>query len=201
MLSRRKLEPKIIEVIKQVLLDPAQLEVAAKILNDMIKARLKNAPDEIAGLEARQGELKTRQTNLVKHIAKFGDASEAINAELMDIERDLNGVTTRLNELRVAKVDKLLVTPFALKARYEKLAESFDKDPVKANAALRVLLRDGLKCTPIPRTKGRKCNPNENLWKIEGTVLVGGQGRFSNLLYGGPERVRTSDLRIRSATL
>ena len=185
LLSRKKVDAKVSEVTKQILLTPEHLDNAAKTLNDMIKSRLKASPEEIKMLERKKIEISTEINNLLKFIMTHGDVSPTVKETMEAKEKELQYINSRIQSLKVAKVDKLLVTPYSLRARYEKLADYFETDPIMANAALRKLIPSGLKCRPGNDKNVKNCNQHNSLWNLEGAILVGAEGGFSNLVVGG----------------
>ncbi len=54
-----------------------------------------------------------------------------------------------------------------------------------ANAALRKLIPSGLKCMPDSKGNTKNRNQHNSLWNLEGAILVGAEGGFSNLVVGG----------------
>lgn len=172
LLSRKKAEAKITELLKAVFLQPSYLETATKRANEIIKARLRAAPEEIKALELKRRDAEREVQNLIKFVSVHGDSSATIKESLTTKERELSFFTERIKSLKAANVDKLLLTPFALKAKFEKLAEHFEKDPVLANAYLRQLLPQGLKCVPTQRTFKRNHNQNNSFWSLSGAMLV-----------------------------
>ncbi len=191
LLKRSKVEPKLLLTVRQQLLNPEQVEFATKRLNEIIRLRMSKAPQEVQELEKKQSKLFGQQKNLLNHIMNNGDSSATIHQQLTTIESELVQVNSTLKQLKSASVDKLLLTPFALRAHYEKLLEYFEKDSLKGNLALRHMFRNGVKCTPLPRTKNEKGNYIDNLWKLEGALTVGGQAGFSNYKNGVPWGIRT----------
>ncbi|MGK5086858.1 recombinase family protein, partial [Bdellovibrionota bacterium FG-2] len=168
MIARSKLEPKVIELIMATLLDPATLQMAADSLNKMIRERLREAPTESMHIEERLRTVTKEISNLINFIVVNGDSSSAIKEALARKESEKQNLEEQVRQLKVVSADKLLVTPFALKAHYQKLSEYFAKDPVQANAALRLLLPNGLKATPAARDVNDKCKNPKRLWRIEG---------------------------------
>src|SRR5690606_5465429 len=69
-------------------------------------------------------------------------------------------------------VDKLLLTPFALKATFEKLIEYFECDPALANVHLKQLFPNGLKCVANRSTLKKNHNQNNSSWVVEGCMIV-----------------------------
>ena len=65
-----------------------------------------------------------------------------------------------------------MVTPFALKERFDKLAEFFATDPVHANVVLRKLIPQGLKCLPQYKTEKQNLNHNNSKWTVTEEILV-----------------------------
>ncbi len=172
LLSRKKAETKITELLKAVFLQPAYLEGATKRANEIIKARLRAAPEEIKALELKRRDAGREVQNLIRFISVHGDSSATIKESLTIKEREFAFFTERIKSLKSANVDKMLLTPFALKAKFEKLAEYFEKDPILGNAYLRQLIPQGLKCVPTQRTFKKNHNQNNSYWSIAGTMLV-----------------------------
>ncbi|MEK6707074.1 MAG: hypothetical protein AABZ06_14955 [Bdellovibrionota bacterium] len=119
---------------------------------------------------------------------KHGNSAPAmVNDQLKEKERETQLLDAQLRSLKGLQADKLLVTPFALRSKYDGLLEQLTKDPVLGNAALKQLLRQGLKCTPIQVENRKSSNPTNNLWKAEGVIMVA-ETRFSLQKVGGPTR-------------
>ncbi|MCM2354120.1 MAG: recombinase family protein [Pseudobdellovibrio sp.] len=172
LLSRKKAESKIIDLLKSVLLQPQYLDAATKRANEIIKTSLRAAPEVIKALEIKRRDAAREIQNLIKFVALHGDVSATVKDNLASKEHELAFYTEHIKALKVTNVDKMLLTPFALKAKFEKLAEYFEKDAVLANAYLRQLLPQGLKCVPVQRTFKKNHNQNNSFWSIAGTMLV-----------------------------
>ncbi|MBL7672141.1 MAG: recombinase family protein [Bdellovibrionaceae bacterium] len=185
MIKTSKIDIKVMDALKEVLLDPEYLKQAADLLNEKIRLRLNSAPEEIKTIEKKKSILERETQNLLKLVMTHGDFSIVVRETLEAKERELTYLQERTRLLQTAKIDKLFVTSFALKARYENLVEHLSKDPVMSNAALRKLIPEGLKCIPRGIAKGQNCNQNNSSWEVEGTILVAPGAGFSNLTNGG----------------
>ncbi len=172
LLSRKKAEAKIADLLKDVFLQPAYIESATKRANEIVKSRLRAAPEEIKVLELKRRDAEREVQNLIKFVSVHGDSSATIKESLTNKERELSFFTERIKSLNAANVDKLLLTPFALKAKFEKLAEYFERDPVLGNAYLRQLLPQGLKCLPTQRTFKKNHNQNNSFWYLSVQAAV-----------------------------
>lgn len=172
LLSRKKAEAKVTELLKSVFLQPSYLEAATKRANEIIKARLRAAPEELKVLELKKRDAECEVQNLIKFVSLHGDTSVTLKEALTNNEQELVFFTERIKTLKAANVDKMLLTPFALKAKFELLAEHFEKDPVLGNTYLRQLLPQGLKCMPVQRTLKKNHNQNNSFWSITGEMLV-----------------------------
>lgn len=172
LLSRKKAEAKITELLKSIFLQPAYLEAATRRSNEIIKNRLRAAPEEIKALELKKRDAEREVQNLIKFVSIHGDASATVKEALTSREREFAFLSERIRTLKSANVDKLLLTTFALKAKFEKLAEYFERDPILGNAYLKQLLPQGLKCTPAHRTFKKNHNQRNSFWSIEGAMLV-----------------------------
>lgn len=172
LLSRKKAEAKVTGLLKSFFLQPSYLEAATKRANEIIKTRLRAAPEELKVLELKKRDAKCEVQNLMKFVSLHGDASATVKEALTNKEQELDFFAERIKTLKAANIDKMLLTPFALKAKFELLAEHFEKDPVLGNAYLRQLIPQGLKCVPVQRTLKKNHNQNNSFWSISGEMLV-----------------------------
>lgn len=172
LLSRKKAEAKVVELLKSIFLQPSYLESATKRVNEIIKTRLRAAPEALKVLELKKRDAEREAQNLIKFVSIHGDSSVMIKESLTNKERELILITEQIKSMKVANVDKMLLTPFALKAKFEKLSEYLEQDSVIGNAHLRQLLPQGLKCTPAQRTLKKNHNQNNSFWSIAGEILV-----------------------------
>lgn len=179
LLSRAKVEKAVVEFVKTVLLAPSHLESAVNMLNDRVKKKLGAAPEELKILEKQKLEAQRQLQNLITYIASQGDSSTAVRDALKSKEMEAHRTEERIRILKSSCEDKLLLTPFALRSRYERLLELFESNSVVANAALRKLFYEGLVCKPerqkLKDYKGR----SRYVWNIEGCVSVGEESWFS----------------------
>lgn len=172
LLSRKKAEDKITGLIRSVILQPEYLESTTKKANEIIKTRLNTAPEEIQALELKKSGAEREIRNLIKFITHNGDTSAVIKDNLVSREHEVAIYNERINALKAANVNKTLLTPFALKAKFEKFSEYLEKDPVLGNTLLRQLFSQGLKCTPMHRTFKKNHNQNNSFWSISGEMLA-----------------------------
>jgi len=172
LLSRKKAEARIVALLTSVFLQPSYLEIATKRANEIIKTRLRAAPEEIKVLELKKREAEREIQNFIKFVSVHGDSSLTIKEALTSKERELSLFTERIKALQSTNVDKMLLTPFALKSKFERLAEYFEKDPVLANVYLRQLLPQGLRCLPTRLSLKTNHNQNNSFWDISGTMLI-----------------------------
>ncbi|MBY0314580.1 MAG: recombinase family protein [Bdellovibrionales bacterium] len=172
LLSRKKAEAKIAELLKDVFLQPAYLESATKRANEIVRSRLRAAPEEIKVLELKRRDAEREIQNLIKFVSVHGDSSTTIKENLTTKERELTFLTERVRALKSANVDRLLLTPFALKAKFQNLLEYFQADPVIANAYLKQLFPNGLKCSANTATEKKNHNQRNSFWSITGVMLV-----------------------------
>lgn len=172
LLSRKKAEGKITELIKSVILQPEYLELAVKRANEIINTQLRAAPEELRELELKKRDTDREIQNLVKFITLNGDTSTVIKDNLVSREQELAIYNDRITMLKAVSKDKMLLTPFALKAKFESLSEYLEKVPVLANTYLRQLFSEGLKCMPEQRTLKKNHNQNNSFWSITGEMLV-----------------------------
>lgn len=191
LLNREKVEGRVIETLKAVLLDPGHLDQAAKLMNEIIRKKLQAAPEELRILERKKADVAKEVTNLMKFIMSHGDTSSAVKEALAEKEMEGRYVDQRIRTLKTASADKLFVTPFSLRAQYERLAECFQKEPVVANGHLKKLFGKGLECSPSQRTFKKNHNQHNSLWKIKGTLFIGSPDGFSKLEFGGDGGSRT----------
>jgi len=180
MVNCKKIEGKVIQVISDTLLNPSVLESATKTLNDKIKARLRVAPDELKILERKLVEAERELQNLLKFIMSHGDSSPTIKGSLTEKEAEVSFYKQQILTLKTANVDRLLVTPFALRARFQKLADLFASDPVLANAALRKLIPNGLSCLSAATTAKKNLNQNNSKWRVTGELVIGHSNQFES---------------------
>lgn len=179
LINRKKVETKVAETLKAILLDPDHLKKTATVMNEKIKNRLRAAPEEIKSLERKKSEAQKEASNLLNFIMKHGDMSSTVKETLTSREQELSYIEHQIRSLKAAKVDKLLVTPYSLKAHYEELVETFQADPVVANAALKHYFHNGLHCRPSNKTLKKNHNQNNSTWYINGRVVMGTDG-FKN---------------------
>lgn len=172
LMSRKKAEKKVCDLVKSVLLTPAYLESSTKRINETIKARLRVAPEEVRALELRRRDAERELSNLLKFVATHGDTSSTIKEALAEKEQQLLSHTGRIQSLKSANVDKLLLTPFALKAKFENLFDCFERDPVIANTHLKQLFPQGLKCIARRKTLKKNHNQNNSSWTVDGCMVV-----------------------------
>jgi ssDNA-binding Zn-finger/Zn-ribbon topoisomerase 1 len=172
LLSRKKAEAKITDLLKSVFLQPSYLEASTNRANEIIRARLRAAPEEIKALELKKRDAEREVQNLIKFVSVHGDTSPTIKETLTSREREFAFLSERIRALKSANVDKLLLTTFALKAKFEKLTEYLGSDPVLGNAYLKQLLPQGLKCNPAQRTFKKNHNQRNSFWSISGAMLV-----------------------------
>lgn len=183
LLSRRRIEPKVLDLVRSVLLDPKVIEESVTRINKEIKKRLTQNPDELVELEQKIGTTDKALKNLLS-IAMNSTTPELLDETAKTIQQkewELRALRDRFKTLKDASnnTEKLFLTPFALKARYESLSKYLEQDPTKANGALRLLFPEGLKATSTSNPKRRRCDPRDNGWTIEGVMLIdgGGMGR------------------------
>lgn len=172
LLSRKKAEAKVADFLKDVFFQPAYLESATKRANEIVKSRLRAAPEEIKALELKRRDAEREIQNLVKFVSVHGGASMTIKENLAAKERELTFLTERVRALKSANVDKMLLTPFALKAKFQNLIEYFQADPVLANASLKQLFPSGLRCSANRATEKKNHNQRNSFWSIEGVMLA-----------------------------
>lgn len=172
LLSRKKAEGKVTELIKSVILQPEYLESATKRANEIVNTQLRAAPEELKTLELKKLEIEREIRNLIKFITLNGDTSVVIKDDIVSREQELAIYSERIKTLKAVSKDKMLLTPFVLKAKFEKLSDYLEKDQVLANAYLRQIFSQGLKCTPAQRTFKKNHNQNNSFWSISGDMLV-----------------------------
>ena len=176
LVGRKKIELKVTNALSAVLLNPDHLKQATVQLNEMIKARLRVAPEEIRIFEQKKRDAEKEVQNMLGFIAKQGDFSDSVKSMLTSREQDIRFFDDRVRTLRAKNVDKLLVTPYALKDRYERLLETLETDPIAANGAMKQLFPIGLTCQPNTMTFKKNHNQNNSLWYVKGKVAVGTDG-------------------------
>lgn len=185
LLKRAKVETKVVDAVQTALLDPATLELATVKYNEMIRGRLTGAPNEIKDLQRRKSEAGKEITNLMAFIMRHGDMSESVKVALAKKEMEARACDERIRVLQAASADKLFMTTFALRQKFENLTAAFQRDAELANVAMRRLAPDGLVCTPSVAAGAKNHNQHNSFWKIEGRLLVAPQSGFSFLELGG----------------
>lgn len=189
-ISRKKIEGAVIDQLKKILMDEHNVNLATKLINQKIKERLNTAPSEIRSLMKQKHEVEREVRNFIKFIRERGDLSETARVELADAERRQRFISDRLKALEVAKIDKLLVTPFAVRERFEKLAELFATDLTLANGALRKFIPAKLTCTSLAESSGKNLNQFSSKWHVEGEIALGPTDLATS------EIVKTSDFSV-----
>lgn len=79
-----------------------------------------------------------------------------------------------MKALQAAKIENLLITPLALREKFDSLAQILNSDPVLANAALRKLIPSGLRCLPESTSSKKNLNQNNSKWSITGETYFAG---------------------------
>ena len=94
----------------------------------------------------------------------------------------------RIKYLESVTVDKLLITPFGLKSKFENLIDYFTADPVLANIALRDLIPNGLDYTPTGDSASeiKYVNQHNSGWLVSGEVAVSPHIVTKNANFGLP---------------
>lgn len=172
-ISRRKIESAVANELKSILLSDHNLELATRLINKKIKDRLSVTPDEIRSLLRDKHQVDKEIRNLTKFV-RDGDSSSAIREELQEAEERVQIIDSRLKALQAAKVENLLITPLALRERFEDLVRTLNSDPVLANAALRKLIPTGLSCRPDSSSAKKNLNQNNSKWSITGEIHFAG---------------------------
>lgn len=184
LINRSKVEKAVVKKIIEVLTDDSHLKMATEALNKRIKARMNYIPQEIKLLEEQEKGVDREIQNLLRFVMENGSVSPAVTERLRENESRKQSLSVRLRSLKSAEKDRLLITPFALKERYQRLEATFEKNPALANAALRQLIPEGLVCIPNQGTLKKNHNQNNSKWAITGRIAVGADG-FSDLGIGG----------------
>jgi DNA invertase Pin-like site-specific DNA recombinase len=197
LLSRKKAEAKIADLLKSIFLQQSYLEAATKRSNEIIKARLRAAPEEIKALELKKRDAEREIQNLIKFVSVHGDASATLKETLISREGELAFLSNRIKTLKTANVDKLLLTPFALRAKFEKLAEYFERDPVLGNAYIKQLLPQGLKCNPAQKTFKKNHNQRNSFWSVAGCMIIDEFLALPRVSQGPTVEVESTDLLIK----
>ena len=172
LLSRKKSEAKVVSLLKNLFCDSAYLEAATKRANEIIKERLRAVPEEIRALEVRRRDAEREVQNLLKFVTAHGDTSASVRDSLAAKEQELEVAVNQLRVLKSADVDRLLLTPFALRERFARLGEYLERDLVIANAHLKQLFPSGLRCVANRATQKKNHNQRNSLWLLEGVMLV-----------------------------
>lgn len=181
-ISRRKIEAAVAAELKVVLLDEHNLNLATKLINKKIKDRLSVTPEEIRSLMRNKFLVEKEIRNFTKFV-RDGDSSAIIRDELRAAEDRNQIIDSRLYALQAARVENLLVTPAAMRERFENLAEILGSDPVLANAALRKLIPAGLSCRPESTSAKKNLNQNNSKWTISGEIhFVGAAEQTVNVI-------------------
>jgi len=171
-ISNSKLEIAVVEQLKVVLLNDHNINIAVKLVNQKIRERMQAVPDELRVLLRQRSSTEKAVANLMKFIKDNGEVSQTVIAELHESEQRLTYIKARQQALELTKIDKLLVTPFAIKDQMKRLLELFNIDKIIANAILRKMLPERLSCTSLAENNGKNKNQFTSKWKIEGEIIV-----------------------------
>ena len=139
LINRAKVERSVIQVIQTHLQSAEHIKQATDIANNLIRKKMRVAPDELKRLQKRKDELNREINNLVRVVSSGGDFSFALKEALQAKENENRYVDSQIRQFQTIKIDKLFFTPFAMKAKFDRLADFLLKEPVIANAALRRL--------------------------------------------------------------
>lgn len=190
LLGRKKIEPQIINLLSGVLLSQENLKKLADITNSKIKAQLNDNPQDIKALEIRIQKLEREINNAMEFVFQGGGTSE-LQKKLESKEIELRASKERLKKLQTLSVDKLLLTPFAIKEEFQNLIKYCEKQPILANNVLRKFFKNGLYCRSKATTSKKNLNQNNSLWQVEGSLIVGDSSGLENLGVGGGGGNRT----------
>jgi hypothetical protein len=69
-------------------------------------------------------------------------------------------------------VDRLLLTPFALNAQFQRITELFNTNKAQANLAIRQMIPEGLSCKAVGSTTKKNLNQNNSKWVVGGSMLI-----------------------------
>lgn len=171
-INNSKLEAAVTEQLKEVLLNDHNINMAVKLVNQKIRERMQAVPDELRLLLRQRSSTEKAVANLMRFIKDNGEVSEAVMTELRESEQKLNFIKARQQSLELTKIDKLLMTSFAVKDQMMRLLELFKTDKIMANAILRKMLPERLSCTSLAENNGKNKNQFTSKWKIEGEIIV-----------------------------
>ncbi|NUN06150.1 MAG: recombinase family protein [Bdellovibrio sp.] len=186
LINRPKVESKVIEKVQSILLDQKNLELATKILNEKVKQRMAENPENLKQLGKRKLDIEKDLKRLLDFVMKDGGgALSTVRDAMTDQERQLDMIKQKIRSAEHLNKNRILVTPFTLKDKYQRLAGYFAKEPRIANAALRQLIPGGIICAPKVSSEKKNHNQNNSEWTLYGRILVGVSDGFSNLGIGG----------------
>jgi len=186
LINRVKVESKVIEKVQSILLDPTNIELATKLLNEKVKQRIAGNPENVKLLTKRKLDIEKDLKRLLSFVMSDGGGGlSTIREAMTEQERQLDMIKQKLRAAEHLNKNRILVTPFALQDKYLRLASYFAKEPRIANAALRQLIPGGIACDPKVSSEKKNHNQNNSEWTLYGRILVGVSDGFSNLGIGG----------------
>lgn len=185
LINRIKVESKVIEKIQSILMDPQNIELTTKLLNAKVKQRLSENPENLKVLNKRKTDVEKDLKRLLDFVLNGGGSSSTVREALASQERELELIKHRVRAAEYLSKNNVLITPFVLKDKYQRLSEYFAKEPLIANAALRQLIPSGITCEPNDVSEKKNHNQNNSEWMLKGRILVGVSDGFSNLGNGG----------------
>lgn len=186
LLSRKKIEARVVDQVKVILLNSTTVSTVTNALNKMARERVAKVPNHQKSLAKRLGEIEREIQNLIQFIMVQGDSSTTVKNSLTEREEQKALLLQQIKMLESVSNDKVFMTPGALRAKYEKLIECLNSDVDMGNLFMRKLFSGGLVC--IPENSSSKRNHNQNnagKWTIRGKMMVGGECGFSALEVGG----------------
>jgi hypothetical protein len=184
LLGRKKVEPQVIETLANVLLAPDNLKRMTESTNALIKSKMNDNPQNIKVLETTITKLEREISHATDFVFQGGGTPE-LQKKLEAKEVELRATRERLKKFQNLSINKLLLTPFAIRGEFQNLLELCEKQPILANNVLRKFFRNGLYCTSKATTTKKNLNQNNSLWHLEGSLIVGNSSGLENLGIGG----------------
>ncbi len=172
LLPRKKVDAAVVAKLKEVLFDPHHLELATNRYNQLMREKLKAAPQRSTVLQSRLQGIETEIGNLLQFIMASGaSAPTSIRDMLVAKEAEKQAVTAELQVIGQVSEDKTFLTSFALKQKMESLQGYLDQDSDIANRAMKLFFPEGLVARPADDTEQSRCNPHRNPWSVVGGLL------------------------------
>lgn len=202
LLPRGKVDKAVVEKLKEVLLDPHHLELATGRYNQLMREKLKAAPQRSTVLQGRLQGIEVEIANLLQFIMSSGASTPtSIRDMLVAKEAEKRAVSEELQVIERIGEDRIFLTVFALKQKMEALKTYLDQDSEVANRAMKLFFPDGLIARPAGNTEQTRCNRHRNPWTLSGVVIMSPDSRFTDLEYGGHRTLIVEPYRVEFSLL